>query len=134
MTPWTLVDIERAVRSSWSAETCSPDDLAEWNPRNSARGQCDITALVVQDIFGGDLVLGEVRVHGERTGYHWWNRLPSGCEIDLTREQFGPHEVVVGGRAVPRPPGPPARRREAYELLRGRVIDWLGPIPGPGAG
>ena len=46
-------------------------------------GQCAITALVVQDFFGGDLLRG--RIVG---GTHYWNRLPNGQEVDLTAEQF----------------------------------------------
>ncbi|WP_456114964.1 YunG family protein [Streptantibioticus cattleyicolor] len=64
MTPWTLTAIERALRASWAADTCSPDDLARapWSPGNPAWGHCDITALLVNDLLGGDLVCGEVRL------------------------------------------------------------------------
>ena len=118
----TLADIERAVRAGWSADTCDPVDRADWHPGNPARGQCGPTALVLHDLFGGELVLGEVLVAGERTGVHWWNRFGTGLEVDLTREQFRPDEEVVGGRVVERPPGPPKRCREEYELLRDRVL------------
>ena len=84
-----------------------------------------MTALVVQDLFGGALVLGEVRVGGEKTGHHWWNRFGSGVEVDLTRGQFRPDEVVVGGAVIERPPGDPGRCREQYELLRDRVMARL---------
>jgi hypothetical protein len=46
---------------------------------------------VVHDRLGGELVRGEVHVDGERVDFHWWNRLPDGSEVDLTREQFAPH-------------------------------------------
>jgi hypothetical protein len=39
-------------------------------------------------------VLGEVRVGGERTGFHYWNRFGI-VDVDLTRGQFRPNEVVV---------------------------------------
>ncbi|GHH95250.1 YunG family protein [Streptomyces capillispiralis] len=86
MTPWTLLDLDRALRACWAADTCSPDDLADWRPDNPARGHCDLTALVVHDVFGGDLVVGEVHLAGSPRGFHWWNRLSSGVELDLTRE------------------------------------------------
>ncbi|MEU9181291.1 hypothetical protein AB0C90_31345 [Streptomyces sp. NPDC048550] len=40
-TPWTLTDIEAAIRAGWSAETCSPDDVerAPWTADNPAWGQ-----------------------------------------------------------------------------------------------
>lgn len=89
-TPWTLADIEAAIRAGWSADTCEPADISRipWTAENPAWGQCDITAVVVQDIVGGELVLGEVFIDGRQEGYHWWNLLPGGIRIDLTREQF----------------------------------------------
>ncbi|MFE0042650.1 YunG family protein [Streptomyces albireticuli] len=132
MTPWNLLDLDRALRASWAADTCSPDDLARagWEPGNPAWGHCDITALIVHDIFGGDLVVGEVRLDGNQQGFHWWNRLPSGVELDLTREQFQCGQTITADRVVERPPGP-LRRWDEYLLLRRRVIERLGDLPEP---
>ncbi len=55
MIRWT--ELERC----WSADTSADPD--GWSPENPAWGQCAVTALVVQDRFGG-------------------------IEIDLTRQQF----------------------------------------------
>lgn len=118
--PRTLAEIERAVRRSWGADTTTPGHRPYWSPGNPARDQCGVTALVLQDLLGGELVRGEVRVGGEQTDFHWWNRLPSGLDIDLTREQFAPEEVVSGGVTIARPPEI-VRLREEYELLRDRV-------------
>lgn len=83
-----------------------------------------MTALVLRDFLGGELVLGEVLVAGERTGYHWWNRFADG-DADLTREQFHPHEIVTAGRIF-EAIGPPKRCREEYQALRHRVLGALG--------
>ncbi|MFG3254023.1 hypothetical protein [Streptomyces sp. NPDC048172] len=125
---WALDDIERAVRASWAADTCSPDDMARepWTVENPAWGHCDVTALVVHDFFGGELLCGEVFLDGEQHGYHWWNRLGSGVETDLTRDQFRRGQTVTEGRVVARPPGRPPRRAEEYERLRERVEARLG--------
>lgn len=82
-----------------------PDDLARggWTSDNPSMGHCDITALVVHDFFGGELMVGEVHLDGDQQGHHWWNRFPSGIEVDLTREQFRLGQVVAEGRAVQRP-------------------------------
>jgi hypothetical protein len=126
MTPLRLTDIERAVRSSWSADTCTPEFRSRWTSDNPARDQCGVTAMVLNDLMGGELIRGEVHVDGVRVDYHWWNRLGMGIEIDLTREQFRPEETVTGGVVVPRPPVTEWRRlREEYELLRHRVMDKL---------
>ncbi|HWG98516.1 MAG TPA: hypothetical protein VNV66_04140 [Pilimelia sp.] len=133
MTVWTLSDIEGAVRAGWAADTCSPDDLvrAGWQPDNPAWGHCDVTALLVNDLLGGDLVVGTVHLDGEQQGFHWWNRLATGVELDLTRDQFRNGQVVVGARVVARPAGRPKRRYREYLLLRERVAARLGPLPGP---
>ncbi|MEV0457908.1 YunG family protein [Catellatospora methionotrophica] len=109
------------VREAWGPDTCDPVDLADWRPDNPSRGQCGVTALVVHDLLGGELLLGEVFEDGVRRGHHYWNRLPDGTEVDLTREQFHPGETVTGGVVAARPPGPPRRCRGQYELLRHRV-------------
>ncbi|MCX4629068.1 hypothetical protein [Streptomyces sp. NBC_01443] len=132
-TPWTLTDIEAAIRAGWSAETCSPDDIerAPWTADNPAWGHCDITSLVVQDLMGGGLMVGEVWLEGEQHGFHTWNVLPGGIQVDLTREQFRRGQVVTEGRLMgPRPQGRLPRRWEEYQLLRGRVEARLGAIGG----
>jgi hypothetical protein len=126
-TELTLERVTAAIAASWSIETCDPVDVADWSTSNPARGQCGVTSLVVNDIFGGELLVAEVRLpDGTRQGVHYWNRLPNGEEVDLTREQFAPDEFVQAPRAGPRPSGPPRRCAEQYELLRGRVQALLG--------
>jgi hypothetical protein len=132
MTPWNLLDLDKALRASWAADTSSPDNQTDWEPGNPAWGHCDITALIVHDIFGGDLVFGEVYLDGDQRGFHWWNRLPSGVELDLTREQFRDGQIVNAARVVERPPGP-LRRWDEYLLLRKRVIGHIGFLPEPAA-
>ncbi|WP_026184498.1 YunG family protein [Salinispora vitiensis] len=121
------VELLRPVfQTAWGPDTCDPHDLAEWCPGNPARGQCGTTTLVAQELLGGELILGEVHVEGVKTGYHWWNRLPDGTDIDLTAEQFHPGEIVTGGTVRHRPPGAPLTRcRGQYELLRHRVLSTL---------
>ncbi|MER7009256.1 NUDIX domain-containing protein [Dactylosporangium sp. NPDC000555] len=116
---------------SWGPDTCDPSDLADWHPGNPSRGQCGPTALVVREIMGGDLLRGRVTAGGEPAGHHYWNRLPDGTELDLTRDQFRPGELVVGGEPVPPPDGPPARCRGQHALLRHRVLTGLGRLPSP---
>lgn len=110
----SFADIEALIRSSWSEKTCDPEDLPEWSPENPARGQCAVTALVVQDLLGGELLLAEVRnADGSRQGVHYWNRFADGVEVDLTREQFTRSEVVQAPTVVARPADPNAGRLAA---------------------
>jgi hypothetical protein len=79
----------------------------------------------VNDLLGGDLCVAEVRLRdGCRQGFHWWNRL-AGVDIHLTRDQFGPDELVPEPRVLPRPPGPLTRGEAEYLLLRSRVLARL---------
>jgi len=120
-------DIEAAVRGSWARDTCDPVDADDWSTANPARGQCGTTALTINDLLGGELLVAEVlHADGTRQGVHWWNRLPDGTEIDLTREQFTDHEVIQQPRAMPRPSGPPRRAAEQYLTLKRRVRHTLG--------
>ncbi len=79
-TPEPIALTARAIRASWSAATAASDN---WNPAHSSVGQSAVTALVLQDLFGGQLL--QATVQGVS---HYWNRLPNGTEVDLTRDQF----------------------------------------------
>jgi hypothetical protein len=119
--------IDRAVRAGWSHDTCDPVDLPDWSPANPARGQCGVTALVLWELVGGDLLLAPVdRADGSRQGVHYWNRLAAGVEVDLTREQFTAGERVGEPAVVAVPPGPPSRLAAQHALLRRRVRESLG--------
>jgi hypothetical protein len=103
--------LARVIRAAWSAKSSSGDD---WSPARPSVGQCAVTALVVQDYLGGELLQSHVQGIS-----HYWNRLPDGTEVDLTRDQFD--RFVLDGP-------PQVRDREyvlsfpqtvvRYELLR----------------
>jgi hypothetical protein len=117
------VEIEGVIRGSWSRESCDPVDLADWSHENPARGQCGVTALVVQDLLGGELLVAEVHhADGRRQGVHYWNRI-GGAELDLTREQFRDGEVIGPPQVVERPAPPFTGRLEAqYRALSAAVL------------
>ena len=87
-----------------------------------------MTALVVQDMLGGELLLADVlNDDGSRQGVHYWNRLAGGLELDLTREQFKPSEVVQTARVVDRPDDlSPARLYPQYRALADAIQARLG--------
>ena len=113
MTPLTsLTELERAIRAAWSVWTADPVDQAAWSTSNPACGQCAVTALVIQDLLGGELLLADVtHADGTPQGVHFSNRLAGGVELDLTREQFSAGEVVGEGQLIARP----------TDLTRGRL-------------
>lgn len=119
------------VRGGWTPATPTRGPGRPGTPGNPSRGQCGTAALVLQDLLGGELLLPDVTEDGADPSFHCWNRLPDGCEVDLTRQQFRPGERVGPRRIVHRPPGPPRRGAQDYALLRARV---LAALDGPSAG
>jgi hypothetical protein len=126
MAQLTLRALEAAMRGSWSVDTCDPSDVATWTADEPARGQCAVTALVVRDFLGGQLLEAEVHFrNGSRQGFHYWNRL-GGVDIDLTREQFTSDEIVQEPIIVEGPPQVSWIVDEQYLRFRTRVYAALG--------
>jgi hypothetical protein len=81
--------LRQAVRQSWDAETCYPVQKKEWKKELPEIGQCAVTALLLQDYLGGNIAFNEANDH-------FWNVLPNGDVVDLTRTQFRhPIELTV---------------------------------------
>jgi hypothetical protein len=64
----TRKDIEAAVRAAWARDTCDPVDAVDWSAANPARGQCGTTALTINDLLGGELLVAVVLRAGRRDG------------------------------------------------------------------
>jgi len=114
----TLDDLRVALEQSWDKDTAYPKARAEAE-KGSSVAQCWATALVVQDYFGGEILM----YHYGNGDKHFWNCLPDGTEVDLTADQF------IGG-VVPYPPletmGVPSRGwNPRYRKLSVRVRERL---------
>lgn len=72
----------QALLASWSAESCS-----KYDPANPAKGQCSVTAIVIHERFGGEILKTEVAGR-----YHFYNRI-AGKTWDFTKDQF-PGEIT----------------------------------------
>ena len=77
--------LDVALSFCWSADTSSDPDA--WSAHNPAWGQCAVTAVVVQDLLGGEIVWTEAVLPDGRHISHYFN-LIHGAEVDLTRRQF----------------------------------------------
>jgi hypothetical protein len=73
-------DLKKMLLKAWCAETAKGD----WSKENPSLNQCAITALIVQDFFGGDMLRCKM-TNGDS---HYWNRMTDGTEVDLTEDQF----------------------------------------------
>jgi len=116
-----MSELKKLLRKSWTKKTSK--DPRNWTPKNPAWGQCAVTALVVQDFFGGELRRGIVEINEKDVSLylsHYWNLLPDGKKKDLTKEQF------PKGTVIPRKGEPQSRdyvlsfpdTRKRYALLR----------------
>jgi hypothetical protein len=123
---WTLSEIEGAVRASWCRETCDPVET-HWSAENPARGQCAVTALVLHDLLGGEVLIADAwNADGSRQGFHYWNRLAGGVELDLTRVQFLDGETLSEPEIAPIPQDRTnARLARQYQRLSAAVHQRL---------
>lgn len=110
-----MIDMQ-ALRESWCRDTGAADVGLTGMPI----GQCAVTALLVQDLLGGELVRAQV----SPTESHYWNRIPGMGDIDLTRAQYSqaiPQGVVVSrSRLLDGDRARIARTPERYALLKSR--------------
>ena len=77
-----LGEFKKILILAWNKETCSPGLKSEWNKENPSIGQCAITALIVNDFFGGKIMRCMTA-----SGSHYYNLIDNAV-IDLTVEQF----------------------------------------------
>lgn len=77
-----IEQLKQFLMCKWSYETCSPGLKGEWCEDNPSLGQCAITALIVNDFFGGKIMRCMTS-----SGSHYYN-LVNDCVVDLTVEQF----------------------------------------------
>ncbi|REB76097.1 YunG family protein [Bacillus sp. 522_BSPC] len=72
-----IKEIKKALLKSWSLESSS-----KWSLNNPAKGQCGVTALVVNDLLGG-----EIKKTKLPEGWHFYNFINK-KRCDLTATQF----------------------------------------------
>lgn len=84
-----IEQLEGILKRAWSKDTSYYHAFDENNP---ALGQCAVTALLVNDYFGGEIVWCEALQPDGRKISHYFNKMGDD-EIDLTRSQF-PEETV----------------------------------------
>jgi hypothetical protein len=114
----SLIDFYDKLRAAWSTATSG-----KWRPDNPAAGQCSVTALVVQDELGGEILKTDIA-----GAWHFYNRI-CGRRIDFTMSQF---DSPIGYDDLP------SNREEAladtsvkqYEALLGRLRSGRSQRPG----
>lgn len=77
-----IEQLKQFLIKSWNLETCVPGLRDEWTETNPSLGQCAITALIVNDFFGGKIMRCMTS-----SGSHYYNLIDDHL-VDLTVEQF----------------------------------------------
>lgn len=122
----TLNQLKRRIRKAWCLKTRSRNIKGPWTPGRPADGQCAVTALVVQDLFGGRIIK-VAAVLGDWSGAHYLNVLPDNTIVDLTKSQFLKGTSYVGWddfarwKMLDSPQAVAAGVRRRYQLLRKRL-------------
>lgn len=98
-------EIREVLRKSWSIHSST-----KWTPANPAKGQCGVTALVIHDLFGG-----EIRKTRLSEGWHYYNEI-SGKRMDFTDSQFA---EAIGYDDIP------SSREEAFMDTNGEQYQYL---------
>ena len=119
----TIGEFYLACLDAWNLQTCSERLRPGWSEDNPSVGQCTITAAIVHEFFGGE-VLGLPLLEG---GMHSFNRL-DGKIIDLACEQFGKDALLDFDNSLPVDPdsllaAPDKAERAA--LLKERILQIL---------
>jgi hypothetical protein len=81
-----LERLRRALRAAWSAETSA--ESGSWTAENPSWGQCAVTACLVQDVLGGEILWAAATTPDGARHSHYFNRLEDGIVLDLTCDQF----------------------------------------------
>jgi len=121
--------LELALKNSWTKESSS--DPFKWSSNNPAWGQCAVTALVVNDYLGGNIVWANVVLPDGKELSHYFNNI--NCkEKDFTRVQFSMGTIIA--RGIPKTKGFPSTREyilsypvivSRYKLLKKKVQEFL---------
>ena len=109
-----LKKLKSALVKSWSKDTCYPPMGDDWSRENPALGQCYVTALIVNDYFGGMILEAKFKDGSA----HFWN-LVDGEEVDLTRSQFDEGEIIPEPKEFSRQE---IDSRKNYDGINGRYL------------
>lgn len=104
-----IADLQSRLMDAWSLESSSL-----WCADVPARGQCNPTALVVQDLLGGELLKTPTP-----QGLHFYNRIDD-RRMDFTASQFS-NPPRYEDLAATREEAMAGTSKAQYEALRARL-------------
>ena len=117
----TLGDLYQILTFCWKAETAYPSDQKDWTEDVPSYGQCAITAMLVYDLFGGEM-------YRTKDHSHYYNRI-DGHWVDLTAAQFWAYgdecDYEAGERIERRYIGRSGHTKQRYDMLVKNIEEFL---------
>lgn len=117
----TLGDLYEILTHCWKRETAYPSDQEYWTEDVPSYGQCAITAMLVYDLFGGEMY--RTPNHG-----HYYNRI-NGCWVDLTADQFWAYgdecDYNAGEKIERKNVGQSGHTKQRYDMLVKNIAEYL---------
>lgn len=111
--------IQKVLLECYTKELCVPNVSEDWTESNKCFGMSGITALIVQDYFGGKI--GKIHVNGVR---HYFNILNDQV-VDLTDSQFDSEINYTDYEIINRDQILIEDTKQRYESLKKRLIKKL---------
>ncbi|HEX3075579.1 MAG TPA: hypothetical protein VHQ24_01785 [Lachnospiraceae bacterium] len=84
LTENNILEFLKILHNCWSIYSSS-----KWSLNNPAKGHCGVTALIVNDYFGGDILKTKTP-----DGWHFYNRIDE-TAFDFTGSQFEEKPVYL---------------------------------------
>ncbi len=121
-----IAELTKKFEESWSLESAHPESQNQWSNENKSLGQCAVTALIIYDMFGGEIAKN-------KQFNHLWNILPDGSQQDFSRNQFkGDNvdftidEITTKDKELNHEKASDANTVERYELLKQKFSYYWG--------
>ncbi len=109
-------EIKEALYESYSKDLCYYKVQDEWNENNKCFGMCAITALIINDYFGGEIC----KIHVDEIS-HYFNVIDNNV-VDLTGSQFGKEVDYSNYTVMDREIILTEDTKKRYITLKNRVI------------
>ena len=90
-----LNKLKKAIKKSFNKDTCNPLIAHLWSTKNPALGHCIVASLTVNHFCGGKIL-------GCKHHHHYWNILPDGEKVDITKNQFPDNTIICEDKTVSR--------------------------------
>ena len=104
--------LRQTLASIWDQET---SDKSDWTPAQPSKGQCAVTALLVQDLLDGEIQTVEAEEHN-----HHFNLIDEQV-VDLTEDQFASPPNHIGRQVLKREQLLADKgTNDRYEMLKSR--------------